>query len=242
MKYSIIIPTLNEEKLLPGLLTQLSEFQLKKKYDYEIIVTDGNSKDKTVEIALKSADIVKVHSSEIKQNIAEGRNIGAEYANGEIFIFLNGDILLSDVSEFFDYIESRFVKSKYLAMTCFVKVFKPEQRLSDRIFHFVFNNYFRIINNIGIGMGRGECHVIRKEIFNKLNGYNENLAAGEDFDLFKRIRKHGKILFADDLFVYESPRRFRKMGYKYVIWVWIKNGLSIFFKDKAISKEWDQVR
>jgi len=51
LRYSIIIPTLNEEKLLPNLLKLLSHQELKKKYDYEIIVSDGGSKDCTIEIA-----------------------------------------------------------------------------------------------------------------------------------------------------------------------------------------------
>ncbi len=51
MKYSIIIPTLNEAKLLPNLLLPLSEESLKEKYDYEIILSDGGSVDGTVEVA-----------------------------------------------------------------------------------------------------------------------------------------------------------------------------------------------
>jgi len=242
LRYSIIIPTLNEEKLLPDLLKQLSDPAFKKKYDYEIIVSDGGSKDKTIEIAKQYSDIVEVHSGSKKQNIAEGRNVGAKNSNGEILIFLNGDIILPGVEVFFKYIENNFINSTYLAMTCFVKVFPQEQILPDKIFHTVFNNYFRLINALGIGMGRGECHVIRKEVFNKFNGYNEELAAGEDFDLFRKIRRAGKILFSKDLFIFESPRRFRKLGYKYVTWIWIKNGFSVFFKEKAISKEWEQIR
>ncbi len=242
MKYSIIIPTLNEEKLLPNLLKQLSNPEHKKKYDYEIIISDGGSKDRTVEIARLYSDIVEVHSGNKKQNIAKGRNVGADRANTEIFIFFNGDILIPDIDYFFKYIENNFLNSSYLAMTCMVKVFPEEEIFADKIFQTIYNIYFRFLNFIGVGMGRGECQVIRKEIFYRFNGYNEELAAGEDFDLYKRIRKEGKILFSKDLFIFESPRRFRELGYKNVSWVWIKNGFSVFFKGKAISKEWEQIR
>ncbi|MFZ0456272.1 MAG: glycosyltransferase [Ignavibacteriaceae bacterium] len=242
MKYSIIIPTLNEEKLLPDLLKQLSNPEFKNKYDYEIIVSDGGSTDNTIEIARKYSDIVKVHSDEKRQNIAAGRNIGADSANTDIFIFFNGDIIIPDIDYFFNFVENKFLNSNYLAMTCMVKVFPEEEILADKIFQAVYNMYFRFLNFIGVGMGRGECQVIRKEIFYRFKGYNEELAAGEDFDLYKRIRKEGKILFSKDLFIFESPRRFRKLGYKNVSWVWIKNGLSVFFKGKAISKEWEQIR
>jgi predicted glycosyltransferase involved in capsule biosynthesis len=91
-------------------------------------------------------------------------------------------------------------------------------------------------------MGRGECQVIKKKFFDLVNGNNTELTAGEDFDLFKRISRHGKILFAKDLCVYESPRRYRKIGYSGVTWLWIKNSLSIIFRNKSLSKDWEQVR
>ena len=242
MKYSIIIPTLNEEKLLPNLLEQLNDPVLKEKFNYEIIISDGGSSDKTIELALIKSDVIKVHRENKRQNIAKGRNDGARYAKGEILIFLNGDIILSDAKEFFSYLEKKFINSEYAAMTCMVKVFKDEEKLSDILFHFVYNRYFYLLNLFGIGMGRGECQVIKKKYFDLVNGNNENLDAGEDFDLFKRIRIHGKILFAKNLCIYESPRRYRKLGYSGVTWSWIKNSISIIFRNKSLSKEWEQVR
>ncbi len=242
MKYSIIIPTLNEEKLLPKLLAQISVPSLREKYDYEIIISDGGSKDKTLEIALEHSDIVKVHRELVRQNIAMGRNEGAKHANGEIFIFLNGDVVLPDAIVFFDYLRSSFTDSDFLAMTCRVKVFPEEEILMDKLFHTIFNSYFWFLNKMGLGMGRGECQIVRRNIFKKVGGYNERLAAGEDFDLFRRIRKFGKILYPAKLCVYESPRRFRKLGYGGVTGAWIKNGFSVFFSNKSISEEWEQVR
>lgn len=242
MKYSIIIPTLNEEKLLPNLLNQLNDSKLKEKYDYEIIISDGGSSDKTVEIAITQSDVVKVHVDIERQNIAKGRNAGVKFAKGEILIFLNGDIILSSTEKFFDYLENNFVNADYAAMTCTVKVFKEEEKISDVLFHSVYNTYFYLLNLLGVGMGRGECQVIKKKYFELVNGNNEELDAGEDFDLFKRINKHGKILFAKDLCIFESPRRYRKLGYSGVTWSWIKNAISIILKNKSLSKEWEQVR
>jgi len=242
VKYSIIVPTLNEEKMLPNLLKQISQTTLKGRYNYEVIVSDGGSSDNTVEIAMKYSDIVKVHCNSYRQNIAEGRNVGASFAKGEVLIFLNADVMLSDPDKFFQFLNNSFCKSKYLAMSCFVKIFPSEENAADKFFHTIYNRYFRLLNFLGVGMGRGECQIIRREVFDKMNGYDEKLAAGEDFELFKRIRKAGKILYSKAVYIFESPRRFRTLGYRNVTYVWIQNGLSVFFKNTAISKEWEQIR
>lgn len=242
LNYSIIIPVLNEEKLLPVLLSQLSDKTLKKKYQYEIIISDGGSTDATLSIATKLADKIISHTLPGNQNIAMGRNRGAEHASADILIFLNGDVRLNKPEEFFLFVENNFKNSSYLAMTCCVRVFPEEETISDKLFHLGYNSYFRLLNNAGIGMGRGECQIIRKSVFNEVRGYNETLAAGEDFDLFRRIRKLGKTLFTKELFIFESPRRFRKLGYLNVTLNWVKNGFSVFLKNKSISKEWEAVR
>jgi glycosyltransferase involved in cell wall biosynthesis len=220
----------------------LSAPELKTDFDLEIIVADGGSKDNTLNIALDYADIVTVHTDNNVQNIAAGRNAGARMANGDILFFLNSDIRIDESGKFFNFVKDYFVNSSYLAMTVFVSIFPEESNTLDRVFHYFYNRYFRWLNNIGIGMGRGECQIVRNEIFEKVNGYNENLAAGEDFDLFRRIRKIGDILYTGRIRVYESPRRFRQRGYFAVTWVWTKNGLSVLLKNKSISKIWEQVR
>lgn len=242
MKYSIIIPTLNEEKLLPDLLKQLTGSQVREIYNPEIIVSDGGSRDKTVEISLDYADIVTVHLGEKLQTIAEGRNKGAALASGDILVFFNGDVRIEEPLNFFRFIDSNFQGQNYLAITGYVSIYPEQAGALDKIFHYCYNHYFQFLNSAGVGMGRGECHIIRKEIFDKLGGYNENFAAGEDFDLYRRIRSEGEILFTNRIRVYESPRRFRKRGYFSVTWMWIKNGISVWFKNKSISKIWEQVR
>ena len=242
MKFSVIIPTLNEEKLLPVILNQLKDPNIQNKYEIEIIVSDGGSTDSTIEIAMRSADVVTVHTDSIPQTIAEGRNCGANTASGNIFIFVNGDIRIKDVHKFFDFIESRFVKSSFDAMTCIVSIFPEEEILSDKIFQFVFNTYFHLLNILGVGMGRGECQIVKREVFERVGGYNKKMAAGEDFDLYKRIKKNGNILFTRKLTVYESPRRYCKIGYLAVTWSWIENAVSVILKNKSIANEWEQVR
>jgi len=242
MKFSIIIPTLNEEKILPKLLEQLSNKDIHSKYDYEIIVSDGGSTDNTVKIASQYADKVVIHNKKEKQTISEGRNAGARIAEGNIFIFINGDVLFDSLDYFFFRIQKYFVTGNYLAMTCKVQVIPNERKISDTIFLGFYNWYFHLLNYIGMGMGRGECHIMTRDTFNRHNGYNENMAAGEDFDLFKRIRKNGKIFFDKKLTIYESPRRYRKYGHVKIFFTWLFNALYVIFTNKSLSTEWEEVR
>ncbi len=241
-QFSFIIPTLNEEKLLPTLLKQLTGPDLKSEYNYEIIISDGGSKDSTVKIAEEFADVVITHNNPPKQNIAQGRNIGAQKAHGEILIFLNGDVRIKDPKLFLKIINEKFYKSKFLAMTCKVEVFPEESKLIDKLFQSFYNYYFHFLNLAGLGMGRGECHVIPAEVFHDSGGYNTELAAGEDFELYKRLRRKGKILFERKLTVYESPRRYRKLGHFRILFTWLINSIYVFFMNKSLSKNWDEVR
>jgi glycosyltransferase involved in cell wall biosynthesis len=242
MRYSIIIPTLNEEKLLPLLLQQLTQDSLQQKYNFEIIVSDGGSSDNTIQIAKNYGCIIVEHNSNIKQTIAMGRNVGAFVAKGEIFIFLNGDIVVDNPKNFFKVIEEDFFYSKYVAMTCRVEIHPEEEILSDKLFHKFYNKYFHFINLLGLGMARGECQIIRNTIFKQVDGNKEDLIAGEDFELFTRIRKVGKVLFSNKICIYESPRRYRKLGYWGVTWLWLKNSSSVYFRRKSLSRIWEEVR
>ncbi|MCK6613055.1 MAG: glycosyltransferase [Ignavibacteriaceae bacterium] len=241
MKLSIVIPTLNEEKLLPVLLSQLQD--VRRKYsNTEIIVSDGGSKDNTLQIA-KEFECKIVNDNSVNGNIASGRNFGAAHSSGDILLFINADIRFKSPESFFDYAYNQFLTTGCAAMTCYVTTFPEESRIADKLFHTFYNAYFILLNKIGVGMGRGECQLVKKDIFESVGGYNIHLAAGEDFDLFRRIKNSGnKILFNTGFTVFESPRRYRKLGYIGVALLWTKNAVSILLKNKSISKVWEQVR
>ena len=75
--FSIVIPSLNEEKYLPKLLEDLAAQTYS---DFEVIVVDGNSKDETVKRSLefkKSLLSLEVISSK-ERNVSHQRNLGAK--------------------------------------------------------------------------------------------------------------------------------------------------------------------
>ena len=90
MNLSIIIPTLNEEDYLPLLLESI------KKQNFaegEVIVADARSQDKTVEIAKSYG--CKVVPGGLPP---KARNEGAKKARGELFLFLDADVVLPENS------------------------------------------------------------------------------------------------------------------------------------------------
>jgi rSAM/selenodomain-associated transferase 2 len=88
MKFSIIIPTLNEQKTIEGCLSELQTLRS----ECEIIIVDGNSIDNT-----------RIHAAPLADKLitsAKGRakqmNNGARHATGDVLIFLHADTRLPE--------------------------------------------------------------------------------------------------------------------------------------------------
>ena len=241
MTISVIIPVFNEEKLLEGMLRQFTP-ELAARHHLEIVVSDGGSTDRTLDIARTFAQTVVENRARIKQTISIGRNAGAARARGELFVFLNADTLLQDPEEFFRRIAVEIEHPGTSALTCCVEVYPHEQRWSDRVYHGFYNWFFFMMNRVGMAMGRGECHVMKREVFHQAGGYAERIVAGEDYEMFRRLEKCGRVKYLRDLVVYESPRRYRKYSYAWVTVSWFMNFLAIFFLHRSILSEWKPVR
>ncbi|MBM2847002.1 MAG: hypothetical protein HW407_2314, partial [Bacteroidetes bacterium] len=65
---------------------------------------------------------------------------------------------------------------------------------------------------------------------------------GEDYDMFRKLKNVGRIIFLRDLLVFESPRRYRRFGYAYVTLSWFLNFLCVFFLGRSILSQWKPVR
>lgn len=197
---SIIIPTLNEEKYLPLLLESIKKQDFK---DYEIIIADAGSKDRTLEVAKKYS--CKVVSGGLP---AKGRNEGAKIAKGNIFLFLDADVILPD--KIFGKVLKEFRKRK-LKIATFFLLPSEKNKLSSFFFTFFYNLpiffFEKILPHAAMGI------LIKAKLFKKLKGFDQDIKLAEDHDLARRAGKLGKygILKSDKLYV--SDRRFKKEGW-----------------------------
>jgi len=238
-KVSFIIPALNEEKRIAILIDNIKK--LDENYNYEIIVADGNSTDKTREIAEKMGAIIIRDNMDAPKTIANGRNSGASLASGEIFIFCDADTVMKDPKIFLTEVFSVFKNPIIIGGAPRLSIFPDETNWKDKIFHSLFNNIVRFSFMTKTPICGGQCQIVRRSSFRKVNGYNVNIVHEEDSDFFKRLRKIGKLHFFSKLVVYESPRRYRKVGY---ITLLLQGVYSLVYQQifkKNVFKEWKRI-
>ena len=177
MILSIIIPTYNEEDYLPVLLDSIKEQNFD---DYEVIVADANSKDRTREIAEEYGCIVVDGGLP-----AVGRNNGAKVAKGDILLFLDSDLKLTD-----DYLRDVIYEFKMERLGIAITRMKPlSNKVEDKLFH-DFANYFMISVEKIKPHGAG-CYgiIAKRSLHEECNGFDESLTFGEDTDYIERLAK-----------------------------------------------------
>jgi len=200
---SIIIPTLNEEDYLPRLLASIA---MQKFSDYEIIIADAGSTDATLEIAKKYTSIVTKGGLP-----GRARNNGAKVAKGELFFFLDADTVLSE-----DFLQKSLDEfaSRKLSMASFCLHPYPEKKLSYFLMNTFYNKTVLLLENIWPYYAMGG--LIKRDVFEKLKGFDETITLAEDMDLARRSRKFGAFGIIRSVELYFSDRRFVKEGWVFL--------------------------
>lgn len=201
MKISIVIPTLNEGKYIESTL-----FHLKRLNPYEIIVADSHSEDDTVKIAKKyGARVVQAR----RGAASFGRNAGGKIARGDVILFLDADSIV--FPNILEVMQKDFKGRKTSGWTCSVYGFTPSWKeqviynMSNSLVNFL-TTHAKKPHAPGIVIG------VRKEVFDKVNGFDETLKVMEDHDFAARVGQHGKFRFSKQTCVYTSTRRMNKWG------------------------------
>lgn len=239
-RISIIIPTLREEQFLERTLENLRSLTL----PHQIIITDGGSTDRTLDIARQYTDKIVVWTHPQRQTFGQAKNAGAALATGEFLVFIDADVIIPSPQTFFEELLRAFDNNKKLiAMTVPLKPYAENHSWVDAFFSAPLNWFYVISNNIfHSGNASGEFQMIHHEYFRRIGGYHEKLAAGEDNEVFRHLAEHGRTLSYWRLCVRHSLRRPHKLGWLRTYGIWIKNGISVAFRGKAAYEEWSVVR
>jgi glycosyltransferase involved in cell wall biosynthesis len=197
---SIIIPTYNEENYLPFLLRSIIA---QTSSDYEIIVADNNSNDLTRQLA--EAAGARVVTGGLP---AVGRNAGAAAAKGEVFLFLDADVILPD-PKFIEDASAEFKRRKLGVATC--KIEPLSDKKIDRYMHEGFNYFMWVMSAIK-PHAPGFCIFVRRDVHEQIKGFNEAILLAEDHDYVERAGKIAKFRVLKSHRIPVSVRRLDKDG------------------------------
>lgn len=239
--YSIIVPFLNEEKVIRGFLDSVSRLECNE--PFELIMADGASTDKSVEIINsyrgKIAHLTVI--TETKPTIGAARKAGARVATGEILISGDADVTLAGDS--LDLIGKEFAKSEKIVGLVGIYRFGDKSRLFN--FFFVaamkfFDHISRLIT--GTYTFRGLVSAVKRDAYFAAGEYNSNISALEDVELSLRVKKLGKIKYVPRWFVVSSYRRFEGRFVKQ-LWKRLKAYyFRVILRDNKSESEWEAIR
>jgi glycosyltransferase involved in cell wall biosynthesis len=240
MKLSIVIPTREEEKAIEKTVRSLKEALGDM---VQVIVSDGKSSDRTVEIARSCADVVVQYDRPEPHNAAKGRNDGAREATGEFLCFIDADTRIPEPVVFFERAFKNFADSRVVGV-CGPQRAEPDiETWADRVSFNLFNFGVRMHNNIlPSGEASGKFMLVRAESFKKVGGLREDLATREDGDFFYRLSRIGKTVYDPTLMVYHGARRAHAIGWWRLWPIWLWNWLYLTVTDKAHAKDWTPIR
>lgn len=193
MQISAIIPVVNEE----GKVRQAIEKAWQAGAD-EVIVVDGNSSDKTFDLAQKSS--CSVYQS--TPGRANQQNHGVQQANGGVVLFLHVDTWLAPGS---------CKQIRECLQDPSVQAGAFEQRIGSnrRLIQWIAKGNARRVRWFNLAYG-DQGIFVRKDVFDSLGGFPE-VPLMEDYILSQRLRKSSKLALLPGP-IHVDPRRWERYG------------------------------
>ncbi|HIE64458.1 MAG: TIGR04283 family arsenosugar biosynthesis glycosyltransferase [Nitrospira sp.] len=201
---SVIVPVLNEEKILPLFLAHLERFSMA-----EVLIIDGGSDDQTHKVLRDWASASKSRTRRIvcsaPRSRAEQMNEGAKQAAGDIFLFLHSDSFLP--SQGFEAILSALQSPSTMGGAFRLRIDSP-------LFFLKMISVMANLRSVVLKLPYGDQGVfVRRDTFIKLGGYRE-MPLMEDIDFIRRLSQEGHVILLKES-VTTSPRRWAHKGYFY---------------------------
>lgn len=200
------MPTFNEEKGIAQFLRQFKN-QTLSRGQFELIVVDGGSTDKTREVAKKHADQVFIQTS---KGVGGARNDGVKAAKAEIIATTDADVTVSH--RWLEQILSHFDKDPDLVLL-FGTNFPATKSKAIWFFSRLKSFINKIFATFHIAyLAEGPNTAFKKTPFLEVGGYSVDMPVMDDTEITSRLRKVGTIKYDYGLVVYASIRRLKKKG------------------------------
>jgi glycosyltransferase involved in cell wall biosynthesis len=187
MKISVVVPAFNEEKLLGASLAEMKSAAAAftaRGWEFEIVVCDNNSTDRTGDIARAAGARVVF---EPFNQIGRARNTGAAAATGDWLIFVDADSHPS--RELFADVADAIASGKILAGGATVVL--DEKILGANFVTQLWNLTSRFKKWLA-----GSFIFVEASAFREMGGFNQEMFAAEELELSERLKKiasaHGK--------------------------------------------------
>ncbi len=204
IEISVIIPAYNEEKYIKECIE--SAKRQNTNLNYEIIVVNNNSTDKTKNLAKKCN--VKV-IDEKRQGVGQARKTGTENAKGEIIIHIDADTHL--YPDHIEKVANHFKKDKDLVCLGGQFLFYDANLVQRILRHFLYKPTLflgKVSTKGGLGPTGGNM-AFRMDAYKKTKGFNPELNFGEDADITLQLKKIGKVKVDLNLKCEVSVRRYK---------------------------------
>jgi glycosyltransferase involved in cell wall biosynthesis len=206
---SVVIPAYNEATYIDRLLESLTRQSFK---DFEVIVSDAESKDGTKEVIDSFKDKLDHQFIESPpKGPAHGRNIGATKAKGEWLLFLDADVDVED-PKFIQKLISKATEKHWNTTSGQLKI--KGGSLIGKLGH--SQGYLNLVAHTKHPIAQGYCIMTRRKVFEENRGFNENISYGEDNDYVTRTAKHG-FGFVKDADYFVDPRRYEQEGWRLLL-------------------------
>lgn len=180
MRVSVVIPAFNEEKLLPATLAAIAtaaEAFRARGWDWECVVCDNNSTDRTAALARAAGATVVF---EPVNQIGRARDAGARAARGDWLVFIDADSTPS--ADLFADIATRIAGGRHLGGGSTVAL-EPGTPRYARFFCGGWNLWSRLA-----GWAAGSCVWVEAEAFREVGGFGTEYYAGEEVFLSRRLK------------------------------------------------------
>ena len=226
VKFSFIIPTLNEGDYIGDCIRSIKNQTI---HNYEIIVADSYSKDRTKEIAESMGAKIVL---EARRGPAVARNTGASAASGSIFVFADADVRFE--KDFLEKLENQLGS----AGGCIFHLNVYDADNAAEIISYRTVNYLvKFLISIGMPMTAGSCFAFREDIFKKVGGFRTEFMTNEDHDLAKRVYKIARFKILN-INIYTSTRRSKRMGFLKLMKIYAKSTFTFLLNNKPIHGYW----